>query len=82
MTDEPHRTPYVGPSKTVLARLKAMWRCARAKADNRRALADIEPRATGLEDAGIITREEAGHFLERQRLHRIADWTRLRGRGL
>lgn len=51
--------------------------------DELRALEDIltRPGDHWLEDVGL-TRDDAQRLACRHRLHRIADWTCLRGRGL
>ena len=71
MNERPHRF-----AETLLAWLKTMWRGRPTPAG--------EPR--GPEDSVAMSRDgglrDAGRVGEQRRLHRIAEWTRLRGRGL
>ena len=82
MTDVPVRSPKTLPPairslNPLLARLQAAWR--------RRLLRqqDVAARPHGLPlDDAAPWREEALRHAEQRRLHRIAEWSRLRGRGL
>lgn len=78
MNERPHRF-----AETLLARLKTMWRGRPTPAGEPRGPEDsvAMSRDGGLRDAGLA-RDEAGRVGEQRRLHRIAEWTRLRGRGL
>jgi hypothetical protein len=78
MNERPHRFPA-----RLLARLKAVWRGGRMRARKPNNPEDMVVMAgdCGPRDVGLAP-GEAHHVSEQRRLHRLADWTRLRGRSL
>ena len=69
--------------RSLFAAIRDLWLNRRARRDERLALEVIsaKPDTHWLEDAGL-TRDDAARMMEEQRLHRIAEWSRWRGRGL
>lgn len=78
MNERPHRFPG-----TLPALLKAIWRGGWTRAGQPRNPEDMVAMARdcGPRDVGLAP-GEAGRVSEQRRLHRLAEWTCLRGRGL